>query len=187
VGSLRPVRFGFADWHERSDSHTRRPSASASDDTLPDTEHGSPSDECMLSLDDGWAAEHVAKALFIDAETVLDHRRPYQTSGVVGGERLNYAGSESALSQEQLAPGRELDCRLYATAKAVCDFVRRTFGVGYTRSSSSCKPRIRRPPRSAWCWTMFARITRPRSRPMCQATIAGSGWSTFQLMRRTST
>jgi transposase len=75
----------------------------------------------------------VAEALFIEAETVRDHRRLYETSGVVGVERLNYEGSEPALSQEQLvALGRELDCRLYTTAKAVCDFVRRTFEAGYT-------------------------------------------------------
>ena len=87
----------------------------------------------LLLLDDGWAAERVAEALFIDAETVREHRRLYETPGVVGVERLNYEGSEPALSQEQLVTlGRELNYRLYATAKAVCDFVRRTFEVGYT-------------------------------------------------------
>jgi hypothetical protein len=48
----------------------------------------------LLLLDDGWAAERVAEALFIDAETVRDHRRLYETSGVVGVERLNYEGSD---------------------------------------------------------------------------------------------
>jgi transposase len=87
----------------------------------------------LLLLDDGWAAERVAEALFIDAETVREHRRLYETSGVAGVERLNYEGSDPALSQEQLvALGRELDGRLHATAKAVCDFVWRTFEVGYT-------------------------------------------------------
>jgi hypothetical protein len=48
----------------------------------------------LLLLDDGWAAERVAEALFIDAETVRDHRRLYERSGVVGVERLNYEGSD---------------------------------------------------------------------------------------------
>jgi hypothetical protein len=64
----------------------------------------------LLLLDDGWAAERVAEALFIDAETVREHRCQYETFGVVGVERLNYEGSEPALSQKQLvALGRELD------------------------------------------------------------------------------
>ena len=44
----------------------------------------------LLLLDDGWAAERVAAALFIDVETVREHRRLYETSGVTGIERLNY-------------------------------------------------------------------------------------------------
>jgi transposase len=64
---------------------------------------------------------------------VREHRRLYQTGGVSGVERLNYEGSEPALTPEQLqALGVELDARLYMTAKAVCAFVARTFGVTYT-------------------------------------------------------
>jgi transposase len=87
----------------------------------------------LLLLDDGWTAERVAEVLFIDAETVREHRRLYQASGVGGIERLNYAGTDAALNEEQLATlGAELDARLYMTAKAVCAFVQRTFEVGYT-------------------------------------------------------
>jgi hypothetical protein len=65
----------------------------------------------LLSLDDGWAAERIAEVLFIDA--VREHRRLYQTGGVSGVERLNYEGSEPALTPEQLqALGVELDARL---------------------------------------------------------------------------
>src|SRR5580692_9743440 len=52
----------------------------------------------LLLLDDGWAVERVAVALFIDAETVREHRRLYQTSGIAGVERLTYEGSEPALA-----------------------------------------------------------------------------------------
>ena len=87
----------------------------------------------LLLLDDGWAAERVAAALFIDVETVREHRRLYQTAGVAGVLRLHYEGSEPALSPDQLvALGAELDARLYLTAKAVAEFVRQTFGVDYT-------------------------------------------------------
>jgi transposase len=74
----------------------------------------------LLLLDDGWSAEQIAKALFIDAETVREHRRLYQASGVAGLERLNYEGAAPDLNEEQLAAlGVELDARLYMTAKAV--------------------------------------------------------------------
>src|SRR3984893_8818889 len=64
---------------------------------------------------------------------VREHRRLYQTSGIAGVERLTYEGSEPALSREQLtALERGFDSRLYMTAKAVCEFARRTFEVGYT-------------------------------------------------------
>jgi len=87
----------------------------------------------LLLLDNGWTAEAVAAVLFIDAETVREHRRLYQTAGVAGVLQLNYEGGEPALNEEQLAAlGVELDARLYMTAKAVADFVRRMFGVAYT-------------------------------------------------------
>jgi transposase len=87
----------------------------------------------LLLLDDGWAAERVAEALFIDAETVREHRQRYQTAGATGVERLKYEGSEPALTTEQLrALGAELDARLDVTAKAVCAFVAQTFTVTYT-------------------------------------------------------
>jgi transposase len=87
----------------------------------------------LLLLDDGWAAERVAEVLFIDVETVREHRRLYQASGVTGVERLKYEGAEPSLNAEQLkALGAELDTHLYMTAKAVCAFVERTFDVTYT-------------------------------------------------------
>src|ERR1019366_8649325 len=46
--------------------------------------------KALLLLDDGRAAERVAEVLFIDAETVREHRRLYQASGVTGIERLKY-------------------------------------------------------------------------------------------------
>jgi hypothetical protein len=42
----------------------------------------------LLLLDDGWAVERVADALFIDAETVREHRRLYETAGVAYSVKL---------------------------------------------------------------------------------------------------
>jgi len=53
----------------------------------------------VAAIGDGWAAERVAEVLFIDAEIVREHRRLYQSAGVTGVERLNYEGSEPALTR----------------------------------------------------------------------------------------
>lgn len=87
----------------------------------------------LLLLDDGWTAERVAEVLFIDAETVREHRQLYQSAGVSGVGILKYQGTEPSLSPEQRsALGAELDKRLYRTAKQICAFVEGTFKVRYT-------------------------------------------------------
>ncbi|CAH2605693.1 transposase (plasmid) [Rhodovastum atsumiense] len=87
----------------------------------------------LLLLDDGWTAERVAEALFIDAETVREHRRRYALEGRTGIERLAYEGHAPTLTEAQMAElATELSARLYLTAKAVCGFVAARFGVTYT-------------------------------------------------------
>lgn len=87
----------------------------------------------LLLLDDGWTAEQVAAALFIDAETAHAHRRLYTAGGRAGVERLAYAGHAPVLSEAQATElSAELSGRLYLTAKAVCGFVSKRFGVAYT-------------------------------------------------------
>ena len=52
----------------------------------------------VLLLDDGWRSERIAEALSIDAETVREHRRRHESSGVAwparqrGGVRGNAVG-----------------------------------------------------------------------------------------------
>lgn len=87
----------------------------------------------LLLLDDGWTAERVAEALFIDAETVRAHRRLYAAGGRIGVERLAYAGHAPVLSQAQAAElSAELSGRVYLTAKSVCGLVAARFGLSYT-------------------------------------------------------
>ena len=87
----------------------------------------------LLLLDDGWTAERIAEALYIDAETVREHRRLHATCGIAGLERLSYTGQEPELTAEQRAAlTGELTERLYMTAKEVCGFVQARFGSVYT-------------------------------------------------------
>jgi len=87
----------------------------------------------LLLLDDGWSAERIAEALFIEAETVRAHHRRYLAGGAKAVEQLNYVGSAPVLDSEQRAVlAAELDARIYMSAKQVCDFVTRRLGVSYT-------------------------------------------------------
>lgn len=87
----------------------------------------------VLLLDDGWPAERIADALYIDPETVRQHHRLYKTAGIAGLERLAYQGSDPALSDTQIETLKaELDTHLYMTAKSVCAYVEQTFGITYT-------------------------------------------------------
>jgi len=87
----------------------------------------------LLLLDDGWRAERVAEALFIEAETVRQHRRLYETAGVKGVETLRYQGPEPSLDATQIkALEAELARTLYMTSKAVCHFVEQPFAITYT-------------------------------------------------------
>jgi len=87
----------------------------------------------LLLLDQGWSAERVAEALFIEAETVRDHRRLYASGGRAGVERLAYAGHAPVLTEAQgAALAAELSAKLYMTAKEVCGFVAARFELTYT-------------------------------------------------------
>ncbi|MDN5872749.1 MAG: IS630 family transposase [Nitrococcus sp.] len=87
----------------------------------------------LLLLDDGWKADRVAEALFVEAETVRAHRRLYTAGGRAGVERLAYVGHAPVLSAAQVAElSAALSERVYLTAKAVCALVAERFGLVYT-------------------------------------------------------
>jgi transposase len=87
----------------------------------------------LLLLDDGWPAERIAEALFIEAETVRAHHRLYESGGRSAIERLGYVGSAPVLGGEQRAVlEAELTSRVYMSAKEVCDFAARQLGLSYT-------------------------------------------------------
>src|SRR4051812_24407325 len=91
----------------------------------------------LLLLDDGWTAERVAEALFIDAETVRAHRRLYAAEGRAGVERLAYVGHAPVLGEAQAAEGSaELSGRGYPAGPAGC-----RGGAG--RRRGRCRPNCR--------------------------------------------
>ena len=87
----------------------------------------------ILLLDDGWPAERVAEALFIEAETVRDHKRRYVAAGRSGIEQLSYVGHAPVLSSDQAeALKAEIARRIYLSAKEICGFVAAQFSLLYT-------------------------------------------------------
>lgn len=87
----------------------------------------------LLLLDDGWSAERVGEVLFIDADTVRNHKRLFAASGCDGIERLDYAGHAPVLDEAQVQVlGAELQARFFGTAKEVCGFVAERFSLRYT-------------------------------------------------------
>jgi 2-keto-3-deoxy-galactonokinase len=84
-------------------------------------------------LDDGWTAERVAEALFVDAETVRAQRRLSDASGRPGVERLGDVGHASVLSGAQAAElSAGLSGRTSLPATAVCGFVAARLGFAST-------------------------------------------------------
>lgn len=87
----------------------------------------------LLLPDDGWTSKRVAEALFIDAETVREHRRLYASAGRGRIERLAYTGHAPVLTAEQSAElAAELSARVNLSAKAVCGLVAERFDLFYT-------------------------------------------------------
>lgn len=86
--------------------------------------------KAVLLADDGWTAERIAVALFIDEQTVRQHLRDYQES-----KKLKPAngGSSPKLNREQTAElTQHLDNKLYAKIKDICAYVFETYGIRYS-------------------------------------------------------
>jgi transposase len=87
----------------------------------------------LLLLDDGWEPRRIAEALYLEEGTVAQHKRRYETQGREGIERLDYVGRIAALNaeqQEQLA--KYVDAQVPLSAKEVCAYSERAFGISYT-------------------------------------------------------
>ncbi len=86
----------------------------------------------LLLLDDGWSVGRICEALFIDEGTVREHRALYETHGRAGVERLAYQGGSGPLRRDQIAALEAfVDRQVPQTAREVCAFVARRFGVHY--------------------------------------------------------
>ena len=59
--------------------------------------------KAVVLLGTGWSSPHVAEVLLVDASTIRDWRDQYQQGGTDELHTLHHKGSESKLSQQELA------------------------------------------------------------------------------------
>jgi transposase len=89
----------------------------------------------VVLLDQGWSCERVAAALLLDDDTVRDWCRAYQRGGVAGLKSFGHEGSSGRLSSEQeKALSEWVDAHCPHSIRKIGAFVKRTFGVSYSRS-----------------------------------------------------
>jgi len=90
----------------------------------------------LLLLDDGWSCETVAKALYLDDDTVRGWRKTYVADGLEGLRRFEGGGSASYLSAEQEA---RLKARIAETlprsTNGIGAWIAKEFGVVYESRS----------------------------------------------------
>jgi transposase len=90
----------------------------------------------MLLLDDGWSCEKVAKALYLDDDTVRGWRKTYVADGLEGLRRFEGGGSASYLSAEQEARLQAWIAEtLPRSTNVIGAYVAKAFGVVYESRS----------------------------------------------------
>ena len=90
----------------------------------------------LLLLDDGWSCEKVAKALYLDDDTVRGWRKTYEADGVEGLRRFEGGGSASYLSAEQEAQLKSWIAEtLPRSTNVIGAYVAKAFGVVYESRS----------------------------------------------------
>ena len=90
----------------------------------------------MLLLDDGWSCERVAKALYLDDDTVRGWRKLYAEGGIDGLWRFESGGGASRLTraqEEELAT--YVSESLPRSARQTAVFLKQRFGVVYESRS----------------------------------------------------
>ena len=86
----------------------------------------------VLLLDDGWSCEEVAKALYLDDDTVRTWAKRYGEGGVKGLTRFESGGSASHLSQAQEEALKAwIAATLPRSTRQVGACIEREFGVVY--------------------------------------------------------
>jgi transposase len=91
----------------------------------------------ILLLDDGWNCEDVARALYLDDDTVRGWHKAFTTDGAQALRSFGWKGSQSKLSRCQAAELAEtLSARLFTSTVAVMAHIEKCYGIVYSKSGT---------------------------------------------------
>ncbi len=91
----------------------------------------------ILLLDDGWTCEDVARALYLDDDTVRGWHKTFTGGGVLALAVFGWKGSHSRLSRCQEAELVEtLSSRLFPSTAAVMAHIEARYGIVYSKSGT---------------------------------------------------
>ena len=89
--------------------------------------------QCLLLKDRGHTNLEVAAMLLVVPDTITDWSRLYDRGGIEALCSLETGGSDSLLSEEQIAALKtELDTHVFQCSKQVCAWVKEQFDVAYS-------------------------------------------------------
>ncbi len=89
--------------------------------------------KAILLLNSGYSFQEIGEILLMDDDTVRRYLNIYQEEGVKGLQRDLYVGSQPWLYEEEIEKlMSHLEDHVYLSAKEVCQYVKRTFGLDYT-------------------------------------------------------
>ena len=87
----------------------------------------------ILLLHEGLSYEQISQVLFLDDSTIRRYETNYQTGGLDDLLDDSYLGGTSKLSEEQEEIlVKELTQNIYLSAKEICTFIEKKFGIQYT-------------------------------------------------------
>jgi transposase len=90
----------------------------------------------LLLLDDGWSCDKVAKALYMDDDTIRYWHQLYQEKGLKWLAEFGYKGRACEMTVEQQEALKEWVAEtLPRTTMTVGEWIERNCGIGYTRSA----------------------------------------------------
>lgn len=88
--------------------------------------------KAVLLSDDGWTYKDIAKALFLDEQTVSRHVDDYRSKQKTKPEN---GGSAPFLTPDQIAElVAHLDAKIYVKIADICHYVTETYGITYSVS-----------------------------------------------------
>ena len=89
--------------------------------------------KAILMLNQGYSYQQVADLLLLDMTTIWRWHQLFTGTGIKGLLKDNYIGGTCKLTEEQLKSFvQHLENNVYLTAKEVCAFVEKTYGIVYT-------------------------------------------------------